>query len=327
MGGDNHDLLTRLNALKPSQITLNQDMPLIRDESSKPQSREDKLADRLRQLRSGNTLSVTKIAAPISSEAAAPSIEVVVETRPSRINNSEVSNADDAAEKCLDDLLAQLGPSEQWSLDPEDPEHIASLLREAKEALPKSGELRPSLTEQHTPESTSEDSSEGEDVHNADDYVAKMLAELDYERRHNIVQQDDEEVAQADDVQSVNADMRFPSTPSSTLRHTTSTKTPDPPTYEDSELEARFKSLAMNLPPTPTTILSRLRKGKSSTFSNDDISSWCCICNEDGTVRCSGCDDDIYCESCWREGHGTKPGQERGHQAIRFVKRDRATAA
>ncbi|KAF1818101.1 uncharacterized protein K489DRAFT_391365 [Dissoconium aciculare CBS 342.82] len=326
MGGDDHDLLTRLNALKPSQITLSQDVPLIRDESTKPQSREDKLADRLRQLRSGNTLPVTKIAAPISTEAAASSIEIVVETRPPRIYDTEVSNVDGAADECLDDLLAQLGPSEQWSLDPEDPEHIASLLREAKEALPKSGEPRPSLTEQHTPESTSGHSSEGEDVHNADDYVAKVLAELDYERRHNIDQQDDEEVVQVDDTQSVNADTFFPSTPSSMLQQTTS-KTADPPTYEDSELEARFQSLTMNLPSTPTTILSRLRKGKPSTFSDDDISSWCCICNEDGTVRCSGCDDDIYCESCWREGHGTKPGQERGHRAIRFIKRDRATAA
>lgn len=40
------------------------------------------------------------------------------------------------------------------------------------------------------------------------------------------------------------------------------------------------------------------------------------ICNKDATVICSGCDNDVYCDECWRDGHG--PGGEQGHRAKRF---------
>ncbi|CAK9784972.1 hypothetical protein CC85DRAFT_289534 [Cutaneotrichosporon oleaginosum] len=56
---------------------------------------------------------------------------------------------------------------------------------------------------------------------------------------------------------------------------------------------------------------------------DDDLDSWCSICNKDAELRCRGCDGDLYCRACWAEGHGTGPGQERGHKADKFVWRGR----
>ncbi|PWN34048.1 uncharacterized protein FA14DRAFT_180681 [Meira miltonrushii] len=65
---------------------------------------------------------------------------------------------------------------------------------------------------------------------------------------------------------------------------------------------------------------------KTADPTNDGIGNpddWCCICNEDATVACKGCDDDLYCASCWHEGHDEMDEDEkREHRRKLIVKKD-----
>lgn len=63
----------------------------------------------------------------------------------------------------------------------------------------------------------------------------------------------------------------------------------------DLELKPSKISVGLGAPPRPPSI-SELRKETETMY-------WCCICNEDGHVTCQECDDDVYCNSCFREGH------------------------
>ncbi|KAB8611402.1 hypothetical protein FH972_025907 [Carpinus fangiana] len=73
----------------------------------------------------------------------------------------------------------------------------------------------------------------------------------------------------------------------------------------------------------PATRPTRVMKTTKPTGPTDtEIDSWCIICQDDATLRCVGCDGDLYCTRCWNEGHtGEDAGyEERRHRALRFEK-------
>ncbi|KAI9012122.1 hypothetical protein CLU79DRAFT_770628 [Phycomyces nitens] len=89
----------------------------------------------------------------------------------------------------------------------------------------------------------------------------------------------------------------------------------------DEDLEERYKALQKDcnfsshdnddtlLPTNPKTQVNsgKPRGSVPSAFTMDEIYSetddWCCMCNDDASIICRGCDDDKYCKKCFYEGH------------------------
>lgn len=295
-------------------------------------------------------------------------------------------NAED--DQTLEELLEELGPDEQWTLDPNDPKHINQLLEEARTALPKeqrraenadavdgvkddldqaAADSKKELDieiERQQPvgervgqqavdgEEGADDDDDGKgktadqhDEEEADSYISQVLAQLDLERKYgggspdapsNDDKGDDRDATSVSRAEKDDGGLSLPSAP---------TELPTSPLQDprndsnnddiDSALSARFASLSgLGLPSTPTfnpsqkpINITKSVKSNLPKYTDEDIDSWCCICNEDATVRCLGCDGDLYCDGCWKEGHGTGPGQERGHRAVQYSRDQKREAS
>jgi hypothetical protein len=62
---------------------------------------------------------------------------------------------------------------------------------------------------------------------------------------------------------------------------------------------------------------------------DDEIDTWCIICQDDATLKCLGCDGDLYCQLCWTEGHrGESAGfEEKSHKVVLYARKKKQAAA
>lgn len=258
-------------------------------------------------------------------------------------------------DKTLDELLEELGSDYKWQPDPEDgDDDIKKLLEEAKEALPrdqpakqpedkKRKEIRPPgdvLTRDLDMSAFAVDDGDATDgaqnrnerledeSREAQDIVERLLDEVNLERQND--PQAEAEGADPSNVQKEGEEdeegLSLPSAPSNLPEPTEpSKKSLD----FESDIAARMAALSglstntLGLPSAPTFKPSdKPVKGVMKKYTDEEIDGWCIICQDDATVKCLGCDGDLYCAMCWKEGHmGPDVGfEEKGHKWTKFVK-------
>lgn len=188
----------------------------------------------------------------------------------------------------------------------------------------------------------------------ADEYLECIMAELRHESttsRQNEEEDPPPQYHEAEGTPSTSLSTSHPPSPSSSPPPSSSptdlpstpskdpVATPTQPTHPPytNNLSTRSSSLSGSLflpsvpttvpkprnPSTTTTTLSPSSHTSPTTADLDaQISTWCVICNADATLRCIGCDGDLYCRDCWMEGHqGDGAGwEERRHRALEYVR-------
>lgn len=324
---DDYDgLLARLTALKGSKSP---PTFLSKEETfHKSHKNEVDIESRFRRLASGQKVG------PLPRSSSPPEL---VDLPGETVHNEE----DD---RTLEELLAELNAGKELP-EPEEDQDISALLKEARSALPKdepdtvkpgSNEAQDTAQEQEKPREGDHLSTwEPGDEEAADEYISQVLAELELEVKHSPFEERDEDTQNTtkpsedqDEAKASHAEedsggietqpapdepaLDLPSAPSSQLPSAPSSQPQSNPSDEKSLAERLAK---LSLPSIPRR--TSQSKGPPK-FTNEEIDSWCVICNDDATVRCLGCDGDLYCQRCWDEGHRGKDAgyEEKMHRAV-----------
>ncbi|KAJ4345779.1 uncharacterized protein N0V89_011914 [Didymosphaeria variabile] len=201
--------------------------------------------------------------------------------------------------------------------------------------------------EEH-PEEQSEDGETGKkksEDSEADDIIARVMAELEISRKYDPPSPPSEDAKDSDSGDQKTEKQKEKSTTHGEDESNNELSLPSAPTslpqddfdrtqaIEDA-LTARLAALSspspsqtdsLGLPSAPSFAPTKKAPTVQSSFAknlDDEVETWCVICSDDATLRCLGCDGDLYCRNCWMEGHrGESAGfEERRHRAVEFVK-------
>lgn len=171
----------------------------------------------------------------------------------------------------------------------------------------------------------------------ADEVIARIMAELEISKKYDSPSPpppySDHDPKSSMPKKSTEDDadgssLSLPSAPT-TLKEPTSSF--DATQALEDAFTARLAALAgpqtdsLGLPSAPSFAPSAKPPKVQSSLQkkiDEEIDTWCIICQDDATLKCLGCEGDLYCRNCWMEGHkGESAGfEERRHRAVEFVK-------
>jgi hypothetical protein len=269
---------------------------------------------------------------------------------PSPAPPAEADAVSAGSEPDLDSLLEELGGDEAWNA-PLELLEMEALLRQARDALPVEREEE-SVRDEVVADTSKDDEGDGmeegrgvgegvgapareqsddsdsEDDVAAAEYLEKLFAEIEMERREREggtgdAEERKRETGDSKDQNEVHdSALDLPAVPASDPASSSPAKSHG---TQFDDLAARLSALTLPAAPksAPGSQPPSQPKSKTPTAPpDDDVENWCVICNEDATVRCLGCDGDLYCAECWKEGHQSKDAgpEERRHKALRFEK-------
>ncbi|KAJ4165197.1 hypothetical protein LMH87_006839 [Akanthomyces muscarius] len=257
----------------------------------------------------------------------------------------------------LEELLADVTPDEELGAvgthEPSD-EQVKALLEKLADEIPKDTDSPSGHKEGDSQELDSDDDSDSEAMkRKVNDVVeqyqdeAELEAPSDKQSSEAEDFQDSHDEATHDDGEPDAADLGLPSVPSDLQDLPSSPGAGAKQGKPDlEEMTARIAALraashntdgggddgddgggSLGLPDVPTSRPSTKPVQRLQTrtkYTDDDVDSWCTVCLEDATLRCLGCDDDVYCARCWREMHMGPAAafDDRSHRAVQFT-RDR----
>ncbi|KAK5992462.1 hypothetical protein PT974_05867 [Cladobotryum mycophilum] len=346
-------ILDRLQALRgPSPATTPERAAPVKFnvdpiERTKPATREDTLAARLKSLRAQDEASpsskverTTPQSTP-SKSLATPSSIIGITSGPEPLELNDGDDVDamfQTDDQTLQELLGDVGPEETPAEEPSD-EKVKALLEEISRSIPRDDEPGEEQPEDDKKAKDSDDS-DGEHMQDeVDEVIAKFRDEMELEAA---LGKDEEEQSENDEPHNQNAedtppnpDLALPSLPSN-LDDLPSAPVPRATSADIDDITARMAALrspgttttqdgSLDLPSVPSSRPSGKpvnRLSSKTNYTDDDMDGWCTVCLEDATLQCLGCDDDVYCTRCWKEMHiGPSAGfDERSHKAVHFTK-------